>query len=112
MAGASHSSFSAMGSLVKLAVGSSSTIQKKSDFSWPGARYWNEERRERDGGGIVWIDVGRSRRTGMLSEERVEEEPVSDRKDSCFGVSDGELSDDRSMKNDLLSGDDRNGSMG
>jgi len=61
---------------------------------------------------MVWMDVRRSRRGGRMREDRVDDEPVSDKNDSCFGVPEGEFSEDKSMKNDLESGEDINGSMG
>jgi hypothetical protein len=97
-----------MGSAARL--GSSSEIKKKSDFSWlmktvaTGGQYWIEDRREREGSGIVWIDVGRSRWV-KIWEERLDDEPVNDRNDSLLGVSAGELSDERSMNVDLASGE-------
>jgi hypothetical protein len=42
----------------------------------------------------------------------LEDEPVRDRNDSRLGVPDGELSDDKSINIDLVSGEELNGSIG
>jgi len=74
-----------------------------------GAHCWNEDLREREGRGIVWIEVGRSRRPPKeIEEERVEE--ATERKDSRR---EGDASgDDKSTRSERASEDVLNGSMG
>ena len=102
--------------LASSALGSSSMIRKKSGLSDTipllpaalGVHCWNEDLREREGRGIVWIDVGRSRRApNETKEERVEE--AMERKDSRR---EGDASGDKSRRSERVSGDPTNGSIG